>query len=74
MIEIEGERYGTAAQIAAALGPDVTEDMVRKWERRHALPAVRRGREVWYPLREAASIEWRTRASGLGRGRTRVLT
>lgn len=69
MIEIEGERYGTAAEIADALGPDVTTGMVRNWARRDGLPCVRRGREVWYPLAAAAAIEVSKRTSPRGRPR-----
>ncbi|MEV4197028.1 hypothetical protein [Micromonospora globbae] len=33
MIRLHGRLYGTRRQIAAALGPDVTVDMVRNWSR-----------------------------------------
>src|SRR5205085_2668656 len=41
MILVEGRRWGTAAQIAAVLGPDVTPAMVRWWAARKGLTAVR---------------------------------
>ena len=69
MIRIDGEDYGYAAEIAGHLGGDVTEDMVRNWHRRDGLTAYRRGREVWYPLRQAAAIEATKRQSGRGRAR-----
>ena len=55
----DGQRYGTAAEVAKALG--VTEAAVRNWARRDGLPAVRMtddaGRpEVRYPLDQAAEI------------------
>jgi len=73
MIGIDGERYGTAAEIAAALGPDITAAMVRRWADRDGLERVRtpgRGRgEVRYPLREAAIIEAQKRSATRGRPR-----
>jgi hypothetical protein len=69
VIRIDTEDYGHAAEIARHLGGDVTADMVRNWHRRDGLTAYRRGREVWYPLRQAATIEARKRGSGRGRAR-----
>ncbi|SCL32035.1 hypothetical protein GA0070616_4377 [Micromonospora nigra] len=73
MIRINGRRYGTALQIAAHLGPDVTTDMIRKWADpdREAKPltAIRAGRNVYYPLDEATDIEATKHLSGRGRPR-----
>ena len=74
MIRAGGREYGTAAEIAEALGPDVTEAMVRNWARRDGLVRVRMagpdGRpEVRYPLDQAAQIEAAKRKSGRGRPR-----
>ncbi len=58
--------YGTAAEIADALGPDVTTAMVRRWADRDGLPAYHepgRGRgTVRYLLDRAAAIERERRA------------
>ncbi|MGC5033796.1 hypothetical protein [Micromonospora sp. DT229] len=72
MIEIDGRRYGIAAQIAAALGTDVTTEMVRNWRRRDGLQAIRVGRNVYSPLDQAAAIERDKRCSGRGRRRVDV--
>ncbi|MEV4416133.1 hypothetical protein [Catellatospora sp. NPDC049609] len=74
MILLEGKQWGTAAQIAAALGPDVTAAMVRRWAERDGLRSVRSvdglgRREVRFPLDEAAAIEARKRRGGRGRPR-----
>ena len=73
MIWANGEQWGTAAEIAEALGGDVTPAMVRNWARRDGLPSVRmagdRGPEVRYPLGPAARIEAAKRRSGRGRPR-----
>lgn len=69
MIRVHGREYGTAAEIAAALGPDVTTAMVRNWHQRDGLTAHRSGRNTWYPLDQAADIEARKRLAGRGRHR-----
>ncbi|WP_018251861.1 hypothetical protein [Salinispora mooreana] len=83
MISLVGHRYGTAAQIAHALGPDITAARVRDWARRsrdsgdrlhgllpaHHLPGQGRG-TTWYRYDQAAHVEMLTRTTG--RGRTRV--
>lgn len=74
MIRVEGEDWGTAAEIAAALGPDVRPATVRRWADRDGLPAVRAagtdGRPtVRYPLDAAARIEAAKRRGGRGRPR-----
>lgn len=71
------DEWGTAAELAAALGPDVTPAMVRKWAKRKGLPRARmrdaNGRpEVRYPLQGldgAAAIERAARLSTRGRKR-----
>ncbi|WP_025620356.1 hypothetical protein, partial [Salinispora cortesiana] len=77
------DRYGTAAQIAHALGPDITAARVRDWARRsrdpndrlhgllpaHHLPGQGRG-TTWYRYDQAAHVEMLTRTTS--RGRTRV--
>lgn len=69
MIRITGRQYGTAAEIAKALGPDVTEAMVRNWARRDRLARHRTGATVYYPLDQAARIEATKRAATRGRPR-----
>lgn len=74
MIRVEGAYWGTAAEIAAALGPDIKPATVRRWAARDGLTAVRSvdagGRpQVQYPLDQAATIEARKRMSGRGRPR-----
>ncbi|ROT25876.1 helix-turn-helix domain-containing protein [Micromonospora sp. HM5-17] len=50
IVRVEGEEYGTAAELAAVLGPDVTPATIRRWAERAGLPAYRDGRTVRYPL------------------------
>ena len=74
MIWVEKRQWGTAAEIAEALGPDVTATTVRWWARNDGLTAIRHrddaGRpRVRYPLDEAAAIEAAKRMSGRGRPR-----
>lgn len=73
MIPVSGVWYGTAEEIAAELGPDVTADRVRDWARRGLLGGVNqpgRGRgTTWYRLDEAAAAERSTRTSTRGRRR-----
>jgi len=70
MIRVLGEEYyGTAAELAAVLGPDVTPAMIRRWADRAGLPAYRDGRTVLYPLARAAEIDRSVRRSARGRPR-----
>lgn len=74
MITIHGVEYGTAAELAAVLGPDVTPRMIRHWADRdgltaHHLPGPGRGTVV-YALDQAATIEASKRRSPRGRPRT----
>lgn len=69
MIQAAGVTYGTARDIARALGPDITPAMVRRWAQRHGLTSTRVGRRVLYPLGDAARIERDVRRSGRGRAR-----
>jgi hypothetical protein len=71
VIAHDGREYGTAAQIAHALGGDVTEAMVRNWARpdREQLARHRVGRTVYYPLDQAATIERDKRRTPRGRPR-----
>lgn len=69
MIVVQGREYGTAEQIAARLGGDVTVAMVRNWAQRDGLARHRVGRTVYYPLDQAATIERDKRTSGRGRAR-----
>ncbi len=73
MIVVDGVEYGTAAELVAVLGPDVTERMIRNWAnrdglRKHQLPGPGRGTVV-YPLARAAEIEREKRLSRRGRPR-----
>jgi hypothetical protein len=63
---------GTAALVAATLGPDVTAAMVRRWADRGHLQAHRVGRAVYYRLDQAAAAEARAASSGRGRRRARA--
>ncbi|WP_431976165.1 hypothetical protein [Micromonospora haikouensis] len=70
----DGDRWGTAAQIAARLGPDVTPAMIRNWATRDGLPKARmhdaHGRpQVRYPLAKAIDIEATKYLSKRGRPR-----
>lgn len=69
MIRVDGQAYGTAAQIARELGRDVTPAMVRNWYRRDGLAGHRIGRTVYHPLHQAAQIERDKRLAGRGRPR-----
>lgn len=69
VITLYGREYGTATQIAAALGPDITVAMVRAWARRGRLTRYRRGTTTWYPLDQAAAVEADVASSGRGRKR-----
>lgn len=69
MITIASIDYGTAAEIAAALGPDVTPAMVRNWASRDGLARYRTGGTVRYRLDQAARIERDKRLASRGRPR-----
>lgn len=87
MLYIAGREYGTAAEIAARLGPDVTAARVRDWARRsrtpgdplhgllpgHHLPGQGRG-TTWYRLDQAAAVEAITRSTAGGPPRRGVLS
>lgn len=73
MLTVDGRRWGTADEIAKALGRDITPTMVRNWARRNglqtaAIPGAGRG-TVRYPLDQAAAIEHTTRTTTRGRPR-----
>lgn len=73
MIVIAGERWGTAAEIAAHLG--TTTATIRRWAERDHLTAVRgtdqHGRpQVHYPLGQALLIDRAKRHARRGRPRT----
>ncbi|MEU5945123.1 hypothetical protein ABZ793_06120 [Micromonospora sp. NPDC047465] len=55
--------------MAAVLGSDVTEAMVRRWRDRDHLTIIRVGRTAYSPLDEAATIEAAKRRSTRGRPR-----
>ena len=69
MIRHGGREYGTAAQIAARLGGDVTQHMIRNWSQRDGLARHRHGRTVYYDLDQAATIEAAKRHAARGRPR-----
>ena len=69
MIRLKGREYGTAAEIARRLGPDVTERMIVNWRRRDGLECHHVGRTVYSPLDQAATIEAQKRHAGRGRPR-----
>jgi hypothetical protein len=73
MIVLRGVEYGTAAELAAALGPDITPDMIRRWAKRKGLRShnlAGQGRGVTYfDHDQAAEIEAATRRGGRGRPR-----
>lgn len=82
MIWRDGTHWGTAAEIAAALGTDVSASRVRDWARRSRKPtdplhgllpghhAPGRGRgTTWYRLDQAAAVELATRRTAGGPAR-----
>lgn len=69
MVRLKGREYGTAAEIAARLGPDVTVAMVRNWAQRDGLERHQVGRTVYHPLDQAAEIEAAKRHAPRGRPR-----
>lgn len=62
-----GRYWGTAAQLAARLGPDITPAMIRRWRERKGLTTI----AGYSPLDEAATIERDTRMRTVRRGRPR---
>lgn len=78
-MKIRGRQYGTADELAAELGPDITADMIRRYHERDGLtrvvlPGPGRG-SVVFPLDEASAIERDKRLGKRlsGRGRPRRL-
>ena len=69
MIRVNGRLYGTAPQLAAALGPDITPAMIRRWRERDGLTTIRAGHNTYSPLDEATTIEAAKYLSGRGRPR-----
>lgn len=69
MIHVGGRDWGTDAELAAALGLDVTPAMVRRWRDRDGLTTRHVGRTAYSPLDEAAAIEAHKRRAGRGRPR-----
>lgn len=70
MITLNGQQFGTATEIAQALGADITIDMIRKWAQRDGLTRYRdQTGHVHYALDQAAAIERTKRASRKGRPR-----
>jgi hypothetical protein len=69
VITLDGRQWGTRHEIAAALGPDVTPDMVRNWARRDGLTGYLAGGVTYHPLDEAAAIERAKRLTTRGRPR-----
>jgi hypothetical protein len=67
---VTGEPWGTAEEIAAALGAHIRPDTVRTWARRNRIrsaliPGLGRGRGTgYYPLADAEEEEARTRDIG----------
>jgi uncharacterized protein YmfQ (DUF2313 family) len=70
VIRIAGQEYGTAQQLAQALGPDTTAEMIRNWRRRDGLMSHRVGTVIYSPLAAAAAIERQKRLSTRGRPRS----
>jgi hypothetical protein len=70
MMRVGGREWGTAAELAARLGPDVTPAMVYRWRDRDRLATVRVGRTVYSPLDQAAELERDKRVAGHGRPRS----
>ncbi|MFG3702394.1 hypothetical protein ACGF5C_31605 [Micromonospora sp. NPDC047620] len=62
---INGRQWGTAHQLAAHLGDDITPAMIRRWRDRKGLTTI----AGYSPLDEAAAIEHATRTSTRGRPR-----
>ncbi|BEL07844.1 hypothetical protein Q0Z83_060350 [Actinoplanes sichuanensis] len=74
MIEVAGEWWGTADEVAGHIGQGVTADAVRWWSRYDGLTKARttddHGRpQVRYPLSQAIRIDAAKRAGSRGRKR-----
>ena len=70
MIWYRGHEYGTAAQVAARLGPDITTAMVRRWADRGRVDRHKLADGgALFRVDQAAAEERRTRTSGRGRPR-----
>jgi len=74
VIIVDGDRWGTAAEIAAHIGHGVTPATVRSWAARDGLASVRMtdddGRpQVRYLLDQAQRIDRQKRHGRLGRPR-----
>lgn len=70
MIRVGGREWGSAAELAARLGPDVTPAMVYRWRDRDGLETIRVGRLAYSPLDRAAEIERVKRLAAPGRPRS----
>ncbi len=75
MIQVAGQWWGTAAEVAEQIGHGLTEDNVRRWAARHDLDSFRvKGtdgrRQVWYSLGQAVAIDRQKRHAGRGRRRS----
>lgn len=70
MIVVGHHRYGRAAEVAAALGPDIDPARIRDWVRRSLLPAWRFLGGTYVRLDQAAAVERATRRSTRGRRRS----
>ncbi len=69
MIRIKGHDYGTAHEIAAQLGADITPARIRDWARRDLIQSYRARGHTWHRLDQAADVERRTRTSTRGQKR-----
>ncbi len=73
MIEVAGEIWGTAAEIADQIGNGLTAAAVRRWADRDGLarhPGRQNGKFViWHPLAQAQDIDRAKRHSNRGRPR-----
>ena len=74
MIEVAGEYWATAAEVADHIGHGVTTDVVRWWARHNGLAKARmtddHGRpQVRYRLSQAIRIDAATRTGRRGRRR-----
>ncbi len=77
MIEVAGDYWGTAQEIADHIGGGLTAAAVRRWADRDGLtghPGKRDGRTVvWFPLAQAQAIDKAKRHSKRGRPRTEAI-
>jgi hypothetical protein len=74
VIQVAGEAWGTAAEIAEHIGHGLTEDNVRRWATRYDLASVtmrddRGCKQVCYMLGQAVRIDRAKRNEGRGRPR-----